>query len=122
MFSKEDVRKLLNSELDAKVAELLGWKVQFFGELRGFSGQYQNEKGVWIYSHIYPYSSEHEYSMNVQARALKTDSQGYIRTLAELLNVSEWGTEGKLKSEGILKFLEVTPRERCEAAYLVLQK
>lgn len=63
-------------------------------------------------------------SLEIQEKAIKIDPIGYVENLASVVeaNVFWDGMEGNMSPQGISWLLDVTPRERAEAAYMTLRE
>lgn len=109
-----------DQQLNRALAELMGyrvssWDTNYFMLYKGNKeiSPWNTEDGAWTYAPNY--SNDSVASLEVQAAAIEADPRGYIRNLAEVQHC-EAGEDISLKEASA----NASPRERAEAAYIIL--
>lgn len=89
---------------------------QELAELTSYEGMDQYDEPCYTY--------EPAASLEIQEKAIKSDPNGYVKNLANVVetNIFWDGMEGNMSPEGISWLLDVTPRQRAEAAYMTLRE
>lgn len=126
-----EVSKMTDAALNRELTELQGYSVKpasanpnWYRRVdpkgREFGIPYKTEELAWD-EFATPYCTDPAASMEVQAAAIAKRKTAYIEILSDIVRADEW-EEGRLGYEGIAKILTATPRQRAEAAYLILRE
>ncbi|MGF7046370.1 hypothetical protein J2T13_000846 [Paenibacillus sp. DS2015] len=65
--------------------------------------------------------ADHTDSLEVQAKAIEVDGEGYVDNLIAVLDAGQFYNSDGFDTFGISILLQATPRQRAEAAYLTIK-
>jgi hypothetical protein len=123
----EDVKQLSNKELCRRLSKLTGYTdktVQRMKDVGSWSSR-RNEEDVFR-----PYTHNLDNAREAQAKAIKVNANKYVGTLYDVMYFDEGVPpdptdnfqEVTYRGHGVAYMLQATPRQVCEAAYLMLME
>ncbi|OME55582.1 hypothetical protein BSK59_14005 [Paenibacillus odorifer] len=118
------VKDKTHQQLNRALAELMGWtKIQILESDRIWARKPEDEWSSDVpdyhWSDYVPdYCNDPAASLEVQAKAIEVDAQGYLYNLATVVNGYE--AADIWEDDEIISMLKATSRERAEAAYITL--
>ncbi|MEK5415223.1 hypothetical protein [Paenibacillus sp. FSL L8-0708] len=131
--------QLTDQQLNRALAELMGYTIYHYDyhydkdvaercyfELTApdgypeivFGGERNTELEAW--ADVPNYCNDPAASLEVQAKAIEVDAQGYLYNLATVVNGYE--AADIWEDDEIISMLKASPRERAEAAYITLSQ
>jgi hypothetical protein len=127
------VKEWSNQELNRKLAELMGYRVNqencYFYQLVNGAGEpvvgwyAQNPDDAW--NMVPDYYTDPAASLEVQAAAIEKDYKAYIHNLYTVVIYGESEDDGEYSAVSVevaAEMLTASPRERTEAAYITMQQ
>lgn len=122
MTQLQSVQAWSDDELNKAVAsEVMGYTVM--DDYRDHMNEYAEQIYYDKKSKISKFSpcSDVAPSLEVQAKAIKIDGEGYVDNLIAVLDAGQFYTSDGFDTFGISMLLQATPRQRSEAAYLTIK-
>lgn len=125
-----DMLDMTDQQLNRKLAQLMGYSLKILDadEIyyrviapNGFAGPYRyTSDDAFLYT-VPDYSSDPAASLEVQAKAIEVDAEGYVNKLTTIVDACIfWSSDCCMDPIGVTWLMTATPRERAEAAYMTL--
>lgn len=110
------LQTMSDQELNRKLAELMGYTLS---NVQVNDTIISTEIDGEYHLHSFDPCTDPAASLEVQAKAIEVDPQGYLYNLATVVNRYE--AADIWEDDEIIAMLSATPRQRAEAAYMTLQ-